>query len=465
MSIVSKPWNRMSVAGKIVLPLIIALVAVSVAFVVLWMSGLLPFLIQWLLDALGANVGIVRFLIATTIIIVVTVPIAFMNIFFEMKVIAFVNLRIGPNRVGPWGTLASVVHGLKVLAKEDFTPTGVDVPVFTMAPVVVYLAAVMTLLVVPFAPGLYGYDMDIGLLYFFAVGGLGVVGLIMAGWASFNKYSLLGGLRAAAALISYELPLILAVMGIVLLSGTLNLNQIVRDQEGSFLDWYVFRQPLGALIFFIAATAEGARTPFDLTEADSEIVAGFATEYSGMRFGFFFFAEYVNMFILSAMTAVLFLGGWNAPISIDPILDALGVATPVNIALDPGSLGPGLLWLVLLGPPILIALLTGIVWMLKSSWGLGTSLVVGFVLFNLLAVGAVLTFLAIDLDWVIGLGWFLAKTIGLVLFFVIMRAALPRIRIDQLMGFAWKWLVPAALVNIFVTAAAIVVLEQMGRLG
>jgi NADH-quinone oxidoreductase subunit H len=462
MSVVSRPWNRLSLMGKVVVPLLLVLVAVSVATVVLWVSGILPFLIQGTLDTLGANVGIVRFLIAATIILVVTVPIAFMNIFFEMKVIAFVNLRIGPNRIGPWGTLASVIHGLKVLAKEDFTPTGVDVPVFTLAPAVVYLAAVMTLLVVPFAPGLYGYDMDIGLLYFFAVGSLGVVGLMMAGWSSFNKYSLLGGLRAAAGLISYELPLILGVIGIVLLSGTLNLNQIVRDQEGSFLDWYVFRQPLGALIFFIAATAEGARAPFDLTEADSEIVAGFATEYSGMRFGFFFFAEYVNMFILSAMTVVLFLGGWNAPIDIDPFLNAIGITTPVNLAFDPGALGPGLLWLILLGPPILIAILTGIVWMLKSSWSLLTSLVVGFVLFNILVVGALLTFLAIDLDWVIGLAWFLGKTIALILFFVILRAALPRVRIDQLMGFAWKWLVPAALFNIFVTAAAIVVLEQIG---
>ncbi len=463
MSVVSRPWNRLSPAGRIVLPLLLVMIAVTVALVVLWMSGVLPFLIQWVLDALGDNVGIVRFLVAATIILVVTVPIAFMNIFFEMKVIAFINLRIGPNRTGPWGTLASVVHGLKVLAKEDFTPTGVDVPVFTLAPAVVYLAAVMTLLVVPFAPGLYGYDMDIGLLYFFAVGGLGVVGLMMAGWASFNKYSLLGGLRAAAGLISYELPLILGVIGIVLLSGTLNLNQIVRDQEGSFLDWYVFRQPLGALIFFIAATAEGARSPFDLTEADSEIVAGFATEYSGMRFGFFFFAEYVNVFILSAMTAVLFLGGWNAPFSIDPGLDALGVATPVNIALDPGSLGPGLLWLLLLAPPLILAVFTGVIWMLRSGWGILKSFVVAFVLFNVLAVGALLTFLAVDLDWVIGLAWFLGKTIALILFFVVMRGTLPRIRIDQLMGFAWKWLVPAALVNIFVTAAAIVVLEQLGR--
>ena len=419
---------------------------------------------QGTLDTLGANVGILRFVIAATIILVVTVPIAFMNIFFEMKLIAFVNLRVGPNRIGPWGTLASVIHGLKVLAKEDFTPTGADVPVFTLAPAVVYLAAVMTLLVVPFAPGLYGYDMDIGLLYFFAVGGLGVVGLMMAGWSSFNKYSLLGGLRAAAGLISYELPLILSVMGIVMITGTLNLNQIVRDQEGSFLDWFLFRQPLGALIFFIAATAEASRTPFDLTEADSEIVAGFATEYSGMRFGFFFFAEYVNMFILSAMTAVLFLGGWNAPFDIDPVLNALGIATPVNIALDPASLGPGLMWLVLLAPAI------------DHRLHHGRHLDAQVVLEHhhlarhrrsccstCWSSARLLTFAAIDLDWVIGLFWFMGKTIALILFFVLMRGTLPRVRIDQLMGFAWKWLVPASLANIFVTAGAIVILDQMGK--
>ena len=198
MSVVSRPWNRLSTPGKIILPLVAVLIALPIALVLLWVSGLLPFLVQWLLDALGANIGILRFVIAATIILVITVPIAFVIIFFEMKLIAFVNLRVGPNRIGPWGTLASVVHGLKVLAKEDFTPTGADVPVFTLAPAVVYLAAVMTLLVIPFAPGLFGFSMDIGLLYFFAVGGLGVVGLMMAGWSSFNKYSLLGGLRAAA---------------------------------------------------------------------------------------------------------------------------------------------------------------------------------------------------------------------------------------------------------------------------
>ena len=261
MSVVSRPWSRLSLTGKIILPLIAVFVALNLALVLLWVSGLLPFLVQASLDTLGANVSVLRFLIAATIILVITVPIAFMNIFFEMKLIAFVNLRVGPNRIGPWGTLASVVHGLKVLAKEDFTPTGADVPAFTLAPAVVYLAAVMTLLVVPFAPGLFGYDMDIGLLYFFAVGGLGVVGLMMAGWSSYNKYSLLGGLRAAAGLISYELPLILSVMGIVLITGTLNLNQIERAQEGNFTDWFIFRQPLGALIFFIAATAEAEPDP------------------------------------------------------------------------------------------------------------------------------------------------------------------------------------------------------------
>ena len=459
MMIITRPWNRLTLAGKIVLPAIALLVLGTLVLAGLWLSGLLPWLIQVVLDTLGANIGIVRFVIAATAILLITVPIAFLIIFFEMKIIAFVNLRIGPNRIGPWGTLSSVVHGLKVLAKEDFTPTAADVPVFTLAPAVVYLASIMTLLVIPFAPGLFGYDMDIGLLYFFAVGGLGVIGLMMAGWASFNKYSLLGGIRAAAAIISYELPLILAVMGLVLLAGTMNLNQLVENQSGSVLNWYIVQQPLGALIFFIAATAEGSRTPFDLTEADSEIVAGFATEYSGMRFGFFFFAEYVNVFILSAMTTVLFLGGWNAPFNIDPVLEALGIATPVTISLDPAGLGAGLLWTVVLGPPLLIVGIALVVWMLRSGWSFLVSLVIAFLIFNVLVVGAVLLVAAVDLDWVIGLFWFLVKAISLSAFFVLMRGTLPRVRIDELMGFAWKWLIPAALANIFVTAAAILVVE------
>ena len=200
---------------------------------------------------------LLRFIVAATAVLLFTVPTAFVIIYLEMKVIALQNLRLGPNRQGPWGVLASTLHGFKVLAKEDFTPTGADVPVFTLAPVVVYLASVMSFLVIPFAPGLFAQDMNLALLYFFAVGGLGVVGLMMAGWSSFNKYSLLGALRAAAQIISYEIPLTLSVVGVIMLAGTLSLNTIVHQQSGSFLDWYVFRQPLAAVIFFIAATAEG----------------------------------------------------------------------------------------------------------------------------------------------------------------------------------------------------------------
>ena len=461
MSSLSDPWKHLSTSGKIILPLVALLVLGTVALTVLWVVGIGPQVMQGLLDTAGANIGILRFLAAATGVLLFTVPAAFVIIFMELKIIAFMNLRIGPNRIGPWGTLSSTIHGLKVLAKEDYTPSGVDVPVFTLAPAVVYLAAVLTLLVIPFGPGMLGYEMELGLLYFFAVGGLGVIGLMMAGWSSFNKYSLLGGLRAAAAIISYELPLILAVMGIVLLTGTLNLGTIVENQSGWFLDWYAFQQPLALIIFFIAATAEASRTPFDFTEADSEIVAGFATEYSGMRFGFFFFAEYVNVFILSALTVTLFLGGWNGPFDIDPLLSALGVATPVSLALDIASLGPWLLAIPVLGVPLLVLGLTALVWMLESSWGVLKSLVVGFVLANLLVIGALSIWSLFSFDALMGISWFLGKSFALVALFVLMRATFPRVRMDQLMGFAWKWMMPAALLNIFVTAGAILIVREL----
>ncbi len=461
MSSLSDPWRRLSTGGKIVLPLVALLVLGTVALTALWVVGIGPQLVQGLLDTAGANIGILRFLAAATGVLLFTVPAAFVIIFMELKIIAFMNLRIGPNRIGPWGILSSTIHGLKVLAKEDFTPSGVDVPVFTLAPAVAYLAAILTLLVIPFGPGMLGYEMELGLLYFFAVSGLGVIGLMMAGWSSFNKYSLLGGLRAAAAIISYELPLILGVMGIVLLAGTLNLGTIVENQSGSILDWYAFQQPLGLIIFFIAATAEAGRTPFDYTEADSELVAGFATEYSGMRFGFFFFAEYVNVFILSALTVTLFLGGWNGLFDIDPLLSALGIATPVSLALDVASLGPWLMAIPVLVLPLLVLGLTALVWMVKSSWGFLRSLVLGFVLANLLLVGALSLWALFSFEALMGITWFLGKSFALVALFVLMRATYPRVRMDQLMGFAWKWMMPAALLNIFVTAGAILIVREV----
>jgi NADH-quinone oxidoreductase subunit H len=366
-----------------------------------------------------------------------------------MKIIALMNLRIGPDRVGPFGSLLSVVHGLKVLMKEDFTPTGADTTVFTWAPVVVYLASVMTLLVIPFGPGIFGQALDLGLLYFFAMGGLGVIGLLMGGWASYNKYSLLGGLRSAAQVVSYEIPLTLSVVGLILLAGTMNLDTIVRNQAGWFTDWYVFRQPLGALLFFIAATAEANRTPFDLTEADSEIVAGFATEYSGMRFGFFFFAEYVNVFIMSALTVTLYFGGWNAPFAI-PFETALSI--------DPSSWGIGLLLLVAIAPVVLTLLFAAPFYVASSRITWWQALIAGFVLANLFIVGLLVAWAYVELDWVAAILWFMLKTYVFVFTFVWMRGTLPRVRIDQLMDFAWKWMLPASLLNLFVTAAAIVVL-------
>jgi len=451
----------MTLAGKIIIPLFLLFVALNFLLIVLWTTGILPGLIDLGAQIVNDNIDIVRFLLAATAVLLFTVPTAFVIIFMELKVIAFINSRIGPNRTGPWGTLASVFAGLKVLAKEDFTPTGADAPVFTLAPVVTYLSVVLTLLVIPFAPGLVGLDMNIGLLYFFAVGGLSVVGLMMGGWSSFNKYSLLGGLRAAAQVVSYELPLLLAPVGVIMLAGTLSLNEIVMHQSGWFWNWYVFQQPLAFLIFFIAAAAEGNRTPFDLTEADSEIVAGFATEYSGMRFGIFFFAEYVNVFILSALTVVLFFGGWNAPIDPRPILDFLHIS--INPAVDISSLGIWLLWILIFAIPIAVLVLSGIVWMLKSNWSFLKSVIVGFILFNVIAVSIFLIWAFLSFEVIVGLFWFTAKVFFFAFVFVWMRGTLPRVRIDQLMGFAWKWLIEIALINIFVTATAILIVQELSR--
>ena len=447
MTGLTRTWDRMTLPGKVLaiaVPILIVLLVLAIAVIALVLPPLIDFL--------AANLALVRFIVAATAIIVVTIPTAFVIIYMELKVIAWMNLRIGPNRVGPGGAIQSVIHGLKVLTKEDFTPTGADSLVFTWAPVVTFLGSIMTLLVIPFAPGLFGQDLNVGLLYFFALGGLTVVGLMMGGWASFNKYSLLGGLRSAAQVISYEVPLTLSVVGIVLLAGTMSVNQIVLQQSGSFLDWNLFKQPLGALIFFIAATAESNRTPFDLIEADSEIVAGFATEYSGMRFGFFFFAEYVNVFIVSAITVSLFFGGWTAPFD---------WPWPVTLSLDPASWGIGLLFLVLVVPVVGTIVLATPFWLARTHRPTWEALVLGFITFNVLAVVALLGWAFISLDWIVGLFWFMAKSYVFVFVFVWMRATLPRVRIDQLMGFAWKWLLPASLLNLFITAAALVVIPQV----
>jgi NADH-quinone oxidoreductase subunit H len=447
MSFATRTWRSLPVEIKVLAILTpIAVVLGGVVSAAAWFGG------PPLLDFLGANLPLVRFVIAATAIIVMTIPIAFLIIYMELKVIARMNLRVGPNRVGPWGAAHSVIHGFKVLAKEDFTPSGADTVVFTLAPVVTFLGSIMTLLVIPFAPGLFGQDLNIGLLYFFSMGGLTVVGLLMAGWSSFNKYSLLGGLRSAAQMVSYEIPLTLSVVGVIILAGSMSTNTIVHAQSGSFLDWFVFKQPLGALIFFIAATAEANRTPFDMTEADSEIVAGFATEYSGMRFGFFFFAEYVNVFIVSAITTTIFFGGWNAPFAWPFVfnLDWVPIAdiSPIWLFAIPGVL---LILGEILAVPVKV--LGG------RNWGYWDVAIMGILVAGLI-VTALAGFLAfVALEPVRGIFWFFVKTFAFVFTFIWMRATLPRVRVDQLMGFAWKWLLPAALLNLFVTALAVILIN------
>jgi NADH-quinone oxidoreductase subunit H len=447
MSFATRTWTRMSIPARLLaifVPLAIVL-AVATVLVIVVLGG--PFV-----DFLAANLPLVRFFVAATAVLLMTVPTAFVIIYLELKVIARMNLRVGPNRVGPWGAAMSVIHGLKVLSKEDFAPTGVDLPVFTLAPVVTYLASVMTLLVIPFAPGLFGQDLNIGLLFFFAMGGLTVVGLLMAGWSSFNKYSLLGGLRSAAQIVSYEIPLTLSAVGVVVLAGTMSMNHIVLAQSGSFFDWFVFKQPLAAVIFFIAATAEANRAPFDLTEADSEIVAGFGTEYSGMRFGFFYFAEYVNVFIVSALLATLFFGGWTAPFN-------WPWAYNLNwLDFSNGTLWVGIAFLALVVGTDVMAVLVRLFG--GRSWSLPGAMILGFAFATVVAVGVVGLAGFIAFDWVRGLFWMMAKTYAFVFVFVWLRATLPRVRVDQLMSFAWKWLLPASLLNLFVTAAAVVLLSR-----
>ncbi len=259
-----------------------------------WQNGLLFFI--WTVITLFAVLGFVTY-----------------AIYFERKVIGWMQLRIGPNRVGPLGLLQTVADIAKLLMKEDIIPKAAVRDLFIIAPALTFVPSFVVIATIPFSESITFADLNIGILYYLALSSISTIGIIIGSWASNNKYSLLGGMRSAAQMISYEIPLVLSVVGVILMSSSLNLRVIVEGQLGGVWHWNIFPQIIGFVIFIIAAVSELNRTPFDLPEAESELVAGYHVEYTGFRFAFFMLAEYVYVFAFSAMATVLFLGGWDAP--------------------------------------------------------------------------------------------------------------------------------------------------------
>jgi len=356
----------------------------------------------------------------------------------ERKVIAHIQVRPGPYRVGPHGLLQPLADVIKLVTKEDLLPPYVNKPLYLAAPFLAITFALLSISVIPFGPPIevFGYrtlmqltDLNIGVLFVLAVSSMGVYGIALAGWSSNNKYALLGGLRSSAQMISYELPMSLAIASPLLIANTLSLRELVEKQAGGIWHWNIlhgpFPQIISFVIFLIAAFAETNRVPFDLPEAENELVAGFHTEYSSMKFASFFMAEYANMITVSAMATLLFLGGWIAP--------------------WPAEYGSSLV-------PTVIFAIVGVVALYHAAHPARRrdhlSLAVFGVIFLLIAA---VFLMPVVQAWLIPLFWFGAKTGAILFTFMWVRGTLPRFRYDQLMAFTWKILFPVAMLNLLVT--------------
>lgn len=259
---------------------------------------------------------IIMVVVGGLLLLLFVAPMAGTLTFVERRVAGKIQSRIGPNRVGPQGVFQFVADGVKLVLKEDIIPDAADSRLFRLAPYIVFVGSFLTFVALPFSQKLIAADLNIGILYIFAVSSIVVVGIIMSGWASNNKWSLLGGMRSAAQIVSYEVPQVLSVLAIILLTGTLGMQGIINAQGWAPQHWFLFHNPFAFIaffVFFISAVAECNRIPFDIPEAESELVSGYNTEYSGFRFGLFFVAEFANVYVISAIAVALFLGGWNTP--------------------------------------------------------------------------------------------------------------------------------------------------------
>jgi len=327
----------------------------------LWLSSIWP---EWAAYITPAIVGIV-------VIIGIILTVVMVFIYIERRLLGRFQIRLGPNRCGPEGIFQPIATAVKVLLKEDIVPAKGDKILHWLAPIIVFVPILLIFAVVPFHESAIFTDLNVGIVYIVAISSISAVGIYVAGWASSNKFALIAALRAVAQMVSYELPIVLSILGVVLMVGSLSMNDIVASQNIPF----IVLQPLGFLIFFLGTLAEMNRCPFDLLEADSEIVAGYHTEYSGMKFALFYLGEYGHALAYAAIISTLFLGGWQGPLL----------------------------------PPIV---------------------------------------------------WLLIKIVAVFCLIIWMRATLPRFRVDQLMAFAWKGLLPMAVINLFVIAAEVLWLPE-----